>query len=169
MKQLSKIVKESVWADIHKRSNGEQERKEDRFNPEYVDFGPDTTVYWAKDALEIDGENRFYFEDVENYNNNGWRLPTLEEVKQVDFQNCRRSWYRDDDGIGYHWIKLEHGTLRIKTEESIYGFSAWTKDRLEKWQNHAYDYGYDNMSKFDIDSDNIHYAKLYVFLVKDKK
>lgn len=169
MKQLSKIVKESVWADIHKRSNGEQERKEDRFNPEYVDFGPDTTVYWAKDALEIDGENRFYFEDVENYNNNGWRLPTLEEVKQVDFQNCRRSWYRDDDGVGYHWIKLENGTLRIKTEESIYGFSAWTKDRLEKWQNHAYDYGYDNMSKFDIDSDNIHQTRLYVFLVKDKK
>ena len=161
-------IKESVWSDMHKRSNGEQERKEDSFNPEYVDFGENTTVYWAKDALEIDGKNKFYFEDVENYNNNGWRLPTVEEVSQINFQDCRRSWYRDDDGVGYHWIKLKNGTLRIKTEESIYGFHAWTKDRSEKWQNQAYDYGYDNTTKFKIDFSNIHQTRLYVFLVKDK-
>lgn len=161
-------ITESVWSDMHKRSNGEQERKEDKFNPEYVDFGENTTVYWAKDALNIDGENKFYFKDVEYYNNNGWRLPTLEEVKQVDFNHVWKRWYRDDDGTGYVWLEYPAGTLRIKTEKSIYGFHAWTKDRHEKWQNLVYDYGYDNMSIFNIDSSNIHQTRLYVFLVKDK-
>jgi hypothetical protein len=161
-------ITESVWSDIHKRSNGTTVRKEDSFNPEYIDFGENTTVYWAKDNLIIDDKDKFYFEDVENYNNNGWRLPTLEEVKQVDFSHVRKSWYRDDDNTGYVWLEYPAGTLRIKTEESIYGFHAWTKDRHEKWQNFAYDYGYDNMSKFNIDFSSIHQNRLYVFLVKDK-
>lgn len=32
MKKLSRIIKESIWSDIHKRSNGVQTRKEDNVN-----------------------------------------------------------------------------------------------------------------------------------------
>ena len=158
-------VGESVWGSIRKKSLGQEERLEDSTR---IDFGPNTTVYWAQDALEIDGENQFFFEDVENYNHNGWRLPTVQEVKQVDFSHIRKSWYRDDDGVGYVWLQYPNGTLRIKTENSIYGFGMWTKDRSKEWQNHAYSYGYDNMSKFKIDTYLISQTRLYVFLVKDK-
>ena len=158
----------TYWSDMHKRSNGTTGRKEDSFNPEYIDFGENTTVYWAKDNLIIDDKDRFYFKDVENYNDNGWRLPTVEEVKQVDFSHVRKSWYRDNDGTGYVWIQLPGGTLRIKTEDSLYGFGMWTKDGHEKWPTCAYGYGYDNMSKFEIDTYLISQNRLYVFLVKDK-
>lgn len=90
MKKLSKIT-ESIWSDIQDRSAGEVVRDEDKFNPDYVDFGPDTTVYWAIDNLEIDGEVKFYFDDVKDYNNNGWRLPTVDEVNQLKW-NIRIYW-----------------------------------------------------------------------------
>ena len=163
-----KDVNESIWSDMQDRGSGDKLKKEDDFNPEYIDFGPDTTVYWAQDALEIDDEIEFQFQDVENFNKNGWRLPTVEEVKQIDFQNCRRSWYRDDDGTPYNWLKLKNGTLRIKSENSLYGCHMWTKDRHERWKHDAYVYGYDNMSKFDIYPSSFPLNKHFVFLVKDK-
>lgn len=164
-------ITESVWSDIHKRSNGELERKEDSFNPEYIDFGPDTTVYWAQDALELNGETEFNFEDVENYNNNGWRLPTVKEVEQVDFakRDKRINWYREDDGIGYTHLKFNEGTLKIKDEDTYATshLTLWTKDRHEKWKHDAYVYGFHNY-KFDIYSSSFLINKHYVFLVKDK-
>ena len=163
-----KDVNESVWSDMEERGSGDKVKKEDDFNPEYIDFGPETTVYWAQDALEIDNEIEFKFQDVENFNKNGWRLPTVEEVKQIDFKNFRKSWYRDDDGTPYNWIKLKNGTLRIKSEESFYGFHMWTKDRHEKWKHDAYVYGYDNMSEFCIYPSSFPLNKHFVFLVKDK-
>jgi hypothetical protein len=164
-------IKESVWSDMHKRSNGEQERKEDSFNPEYIDFGPDTTVYWAQDALELNGETEFNFEDVENYNNNGWRLPTVKEVEQVDFakRDKRINWYREDDGIGYTHLHFNEGTLKIKDEDTYATshLTLWTKDRHEKWKHDAYVYGFHNY-KFDIYSSSFSINKHYAFLVKDK-
>ena len=35
MKKLSKIT-ESIWSDMQDRSSGETIRKEDKFNPDYV-------------------------------------------------------------------------------------------------------------------------------------
>ena len=164
MKKLSKID-ESAWGDMRKRSSGEQIRKEDEFNPEYIDFGEGTSVVWATEALEIEGEVKFSFEDVKNYNNNGWRLPTVKEVQQIDFNrdNVRIYWVS-----GYNTLQFPEGKIKIHTDESGRGFHMWTKDRHEKWNNDAYTYGYDNSYTFNIDSTNIHINKCYVFLVKDK-
>lgn len=163
MKRLSKID-ESVWADIHKRSTGQKIKLEDAFHPDYIDFGPETTVYWAVNNLEIDGEGKFSFEDVKDYNNNGWRLPTPEEVKQVNWSNIRTPWYDHCT----HLLFPDGNELKLK-RESNNGFHMWTSDYDPKFPTCAQSYGFDNMSKFNTDSFNIHWNKLYVFLVKDKK
>ena len=161
-----KNVNESMWGDIHRRNSGEVVRKEDAFNPEYIDFGDNTTVYWAKENLVIDGESRFYFDDVQNYNNNGWRLPTNKEVKELNWSKVDIYW-----AYGYVNIEfkgIEDGILRIKRDVSSTGFHMWTKDRHERFKNDTYAYGYDNSYHFMVEPWG-HINKCYVFLVKDKK
>ena len=162
MKKLSKIT-ESIWSDMQDRSSGETIRKEDKFNPDYVDFGDDTTVYWAIDNLEIDGEGKFYFDDIKDYNNNGWRLPTVDEVNQLKW-NIWISWYE-----GCNHLKFDDGNeLKLKTNDSD-GFHMWTKEINTKFPDAAYAYGFDNSHDFDITSFNKSINRLFVFLVKDKK
>ena len=162
MKKLSKIT-ESIWSDMQDRSSGETIRKEDKFNPDYVDFGDDTTVYWAIDNLEIDGEGKFYFDDIKDYNNNGWRLPTVDEVNQLKW-NIWISWYE-----GCNHLKFDDGNeLKLKTNGSG-GFNMWTKEINTKFPNAAYAYGFNNSHDFDITSFNKSINRLFVFLVKDKK
>ena len=161
MKKLSKIT-ESIWSDMQDRSAGDAVRKEDKFNPDYVDFGDDTTVYWAIDNLEIDGEGKFDFDDIKDYNNNGWRLPTVKEVNQLKW-NIWIAWYK-----GCYHLQFDDGNeLKLKTNGSG-GFHMWTKDNT-KFPNIAYAYGFDNSQHFDITSFNKSINKLFVFLVKDKK
>ena len=161
MKKLSKIT-ESIWSDMQDRSSGETIRKEDKFNPDYVDFGDDTTVYWTIDNLEINGEGKFYFDDIKDYNNNGWRLPTVDEVNQLKW-NIWISWYE-----GCKHLQFDDGNeLKLKTNGSG-GFHMWTKDNT-KFPDAAYAYGFDNSQHFDITSFNKSINKLFVFLVKDKK
>ena len=162
MKKLSKIT-ESIWSDMQDRSSGETIRKEDKFNPDYVDFGDDTTVYWAIDNLEIDDEGKFYFDDIKDYNNNGWRLPTVDEVNQLKW-NIWISWYE-----GCNHLKFDDGNeLKLKTNDSD-GFHMWTKEINTKFPDAAYAYGFDNSHDFDITSFNKSINRLFVFLVKDKK
>ena len=162
MKKLSKIT-ESIWSDMQDRSSGDTVRKEDKFNPDYVDFGDDTTVYWAIDNLEIDGEGKFYFDDIKDYNNNGWRLPTVDEVSQLKW-NIWISWYE-----GCNHLKFDDGNeLKLKTNDSD-GFHMWTKEINTKFPDAAYAYGFDNSHDFDITSFNKSINRLFVFLVKDKK
>ena len=161
MKKLSKIT-ESIWSDMQDRSSGETIRKEDKFNPDYVDFGDDTTVYWAIDNLEIDGEGKFYFDNIKDYNNNGWRLPTVDEVNQLKW-NIWIAWYK-----GCNHLKFDDGNeLKLKTNNND-GFHMWTKDNT-KFPIIAYAYGFDNSDDFDITSFNKSINRLFVFLVKDKK
>ena len=162
MKKLSKIT-ESIWSDIQDRSSGDTVREEDKFNPDYVDFGDDTTVYWAIDNLEIDGEGKFYFDDIKDYNNNGWRLPTVDEVNQLKW-NIWISWNK-----GCNHLKFDDGNeLKLKTNNND-GFHMWTKEINTKFPNTAYAYGFDNSHDFDITSFNKSINRLFVFLVKDKK
>ena len=162
MKKLSKIT-ESIWSDMQDRSIGDVVRKVDKFNPDYVDFGDDTTVYWAIDNLEIDGEGKFYFDDIKDYNNNGWRLPTVDEVNQLKW-NIWISWYE-----GCNHLKFDDGNeLKLKTNDSD-GFHMWTKEINTKFPDAAYAYGFDNSHDFDITSFNKSINRLFVFLVKDKK
>ena len=86
MKKLSKID-ESIWADIHKRSNGDAIRKEDeignlhKLNP--VDMGG--SVYWADADLKYDGKIYFLFDEIkELIKNSGWRLPTRKDIDELD-------------------------------------------------------------------------------------
>lgn len=162
IKTFKEFIKESVWADLHSRGIGELEREEDEYNPEYIDFGKDTSVYWAVENLEIDGKNKFYFREVKDYNNNGWRLPSVEEVKELAW-NVNISW----DGSTH--IKFQDGNeLRIHSD-TMYGFHMWTKDINKKFKNNIWVYGFDNFYKFAIDSYNTSINKCFVFLVKDKK
>lgn len=79
MKRLSNI-EESVWSDIHKRSNGGEIRKED--NPtnikeiKPVDMG--VTVLWADRDLEWkDGGCYFNYNEASDIiKNSKWRIPT---------------------------------------------------------------------------------------------
>ncbi len=158
MKKLS----ESVWNDIRRRGIGADTKQEDAFNPDYVDFGENTTVYWAIDNLEIDGEVKFYFDDVKDYNNNGWKLPTIDEVNQLQW-NIRIAWYE-----GCKHLKFYDGNeLRLKTNGSG-GFHMWTKEINTKFPSSAYAYGFNNSNDFDVTNFNKSINKLFVFLVKDK-
>ena len=158
MKKLS----ESVWSDIRRRGIGTDIKQEDAFNPDYVDFGENTTVYWAIDNLEIDGEVKFHFDDVKDYNNNGWRLPTVDEVNQLHW-NIRIAWYE-----GCKHLKFYDGNeLRLKTNGS-YGFHMWTKEINAKFPSSAYAYGFNNSNVFDVTNFNKSINRLFVFLVKDK-
>ena len=160
---LFRRTNESIWSDIQDRSNGDVIRDEDKFNPDYVDFGPETTVYWAIDNLEIDGEVKFYFDDVKDYNNNGWRLPTIDEVNQLKW-NVRISWKE-----GCKHLEFDDGNeLRLKTNGSG-GFHMWTKEINTKFPSSAYAYGFDNSYIFDVNNFNKSINRLFVFLVKDKK
>jgi len=85
MKRLS----ESVWSDIHKRSNGEQIRKED-ITTNIRDLFPvdmGVTVLWADRDLEYKNEDDpsyFTYKEVENIiKNSKWRFPTKEETSEL--------------------------------------------------------------------------------------
>jgi len=79
-----KKVNESVWGGMLDRSIGDTRRKEDTFHfnikeMKPVDLGKDFPVYWADIDLEVNGEDRFDWEDVERMipqiEETGWRLP----------------------------------------------------------------------------------------------
>lgn len=160
MKRLS----ESVWNSIRQKSLGKESREEFAFHPDYIDFGPHTTVYWAIDNLVIDGEGKLAFQDVKDYNKDGWRLPTLEEVKQLDWENIRHKWYE-----GRLHIKFPDGNeFRIKTSSNN-GCHIWTSEINQKYPTCAHTYGYDSEDKFSTSDFNYRWNKLYVLLVKSKK
>lgn len=77
-------IKESIWTDIHRRSNGTQTRKEDSYNfnidkLEEVDLGPEFPILFADTDLVVNNELYFDWDQVENMlpqiKNTGWRLP----------------------------------------------------------------------------------------------
>ena len=165
MKKLSKL-NESLWADVQNQASGNVIKKEDEFNPEYIDFGPDTTVYWATELLEINGRRRFKFDEVKDFNKNGWRLPTEKEVKQVDFDNRLEKMSTHKDST---YLQFPEGTITVKVQDpSCFHMWMWTKSGYENYTSRADAYGYDYY-KFEICDYNKETARLCVFLVKDKK
>ena len=86
MKKLSKIT-EGILGDIAKRDLSGEKKKEDvignikQIQP--VDVG--CSVLWADRDLEVDGEYLFTFDEAMDFvKNSEWRLPTLEEVADLD-------------------------------------------------------------------------------------
>ena len=83
------FIKESIWSDMQDRSAGDTIRKEDDNNNlrklKPIDLGRHTTVYWADEDLEYDGETYFTFDEAfELIKKSKWRLPTLKEVAELD-------------------------------------------------------------------------------------
>ena len=100
MKKLSKII-ESLWTDIQSRSAGDTVRKEDDFTNikslKPLDMGG--SILWADDDLSLkDGDCYFTFDEVfELVKNSDWRLPTLEEVAELDDIYKKGSFWENDD------------------------------------------------------------------------
>ena len=162
MKKLSKIT-EGVWGSIRNRVNGDIVRQEDAFNPDYIDFGENTTVYWMQDNLQIDGKVKFPFDDVKDYNNNGWRLPTKEEVEQLNWDGVKIQY----KGFGFKYFVFPDGNkLKIWTNGNG-GTRLWSSEIVVKYPTGAYAYGINNAQKYTVDPFN-RGTKLFVFLVKDK-
>lgn len=160
MKKLS----ESIWGDIRKKSLGQEERQENAFNPDYIDFGDDTTVYWTKKTIDINGNNRFLFDEIKDYNNNGWRLPTFEEVNQINWYDCKIYSHKGDT-----YIKLQNGEFIIECGD-LGNINMWMKEEKSNFMKNSY--GYNNNQgthEFSIKRFNRNYSTLYLLLVKDKK
>jgi len=101
MKKLSKID-ESAWGDMMKRGSGEIVRKEDDLTNikslKPLDMGG--SVLWADDDLSLKDEDDCYFtfdEAFELIKNSDWRLPTLEEVAELDDIYIKGSFWENDD------------------------------------------------------------------------
>lgn len=169
MKKLSNI-EESVWGDIRRRGNGTDVKNEDKFNPEYIDFGENTSVYWAVDNLNIDGQTIFKFDEVKDYNNNGWRLPTVEEVKQLNWKGGKTYWDLRD--YKHKVFAFPGGDkLRLKCSPTGNVPFMWTCEEADRDKiglgDMVWRYGYDNTGDFGLSAchkDN----KSPAFLVKDK-
>ena len=172
---------------MRKRSSGDKLRKEDKYNPEYIDFGPDTTVYWSECALEIDGEVKFDYDWITGWikhNGDGWRLPTVEEVKQLKW--VKPTMYAapyNDFEYGYIGFQMsDENDVLISDKNKLLKYRRipnvtstvdhfWTNDM---WESNDFtngfikEYGFNNQWKFKIYIVNKN-NRNPVFLVKDKK
>jgi hypothetical protein len=101
IESCSDFLNESVWTDIQSRSAGDTVRKEDEITNikslKPLDMGG--SVLWADDDLSLkDGDCYFTFDEVfELVKNSGWRLPTLEEVAELDDIYKKGSFWENDD------------------------------------------------------------------------
>ena len=158
---MRRNVNESVWGDIRKKSLGQEERQEFAFNPDYIDFGDKTTVYWTTNCFSYENQVKFYYDNIEGYENNGWRLPTMAEVGQLDWENCQIYM-----SSGKTYVKLNGGEF-IFDDAGLSHINMWMQEG--GYNNNAY--GYNNSQgthEFSIKRFNRNYTALYVLLVKDK-
>lgn len=189
MKRLSKID-ESVWSDMHKRSNGVSIRKEDETNNlhylEPLDMGG--SILWADCDLALnDGDCYFTFDEVfELIKDSDWRLPTLEEVAELDDLYDKGLFSADDKAF---YFQYEGNTLIFEKKGLVYttaGNSPIDMDFYYGWTSTFYrnNNRYVNILTFDNDhpihtllnsndasdavTQDTHNGKLCVRLVKNK-
>lgn len=161
MKKLSQIT-ESVWSDIHKRSNGRSLRKENtyRFNIndlKEVDLGPQVSFLWADFDLEANGEFFFSRDQVDDMipqiEKTGWRLPQspvelrkfIKTILKND--NLVTEWHSEAFGI----IKnTETGAFVSFPTESKWGQSYWATDDYPKYYTVDYKYQKKDRRSFDM-------------------
>ena len=184
MKKLS----ESIWSEIEDRSSGDVVRKEDgllnirELKP--VDMGG--SVLWADRDLSYGDEYHFGFSDVfELVKNSGWRLPTLEEVTELDNYKVKTI---DNDGpeLYYEYIIQGPSKLEFRSRGLYYSdktnsitdddfYYAWTSDLYNNHQVHIITFDDDKIihtkpgSRHIIDQcTNDISGKLCVRLIKNK-
>lgn len=140
MKKLS----ESVWSDIHKRSNGEQLRKEDtyKFNIDElkeIDLGPQVPFYWADIDLKANGDTEFNRDTVDEMlpqiKKTGWRLPygpfeLKSFIKSIIRYDCFTTEFKS---YFYGIIRNEDTGASLKFDISNeFGESYWAEDDYRK-------------------------------------
>ena len=176
MKKLSNIT-ESLWTDIQRRSAGETIRKEDDIGniKELIPVDMGLSVLWADKDFEIEDECYFNFNDaIEFTKNTGWRIPTKEEVKELEYtleiKNTNEVYILQgdfDDAPQLVFLKrgFKYGDSdRVAKEHS---YSAWTstKKDLEGMYFMATYGQYGHMGVYN----SMHYLnRLCVRLVKDR-
>ena len=158
MKKLSNIT-ESIWSDIQDRSTGDVIRKEDDNNNlrklKPIDLGRNTTVYWADEDLEYDGETYFTFDEAfELIKNSEWRLPTLKEVAELDvFSNTNKIYPNgytdryvidgeDSSGIPKQLVFFNKGLIHHQVKDRITDkgkyYYGWTSDLYDNGSAHIF-------------------------------
>ena len=156
------FIKESIWSDMQDRSSGDTIRKEDDNNNlrklKPIDLGRHTTVYWADEDLEYDGETYFTFDEAfELIKKSKWRLPTLKEVAELDvFSNIGKinpSEYNDKYVIDGEDSSGNPSQLVFFNKGLIYHLA---KDRITDidkyyygWTSDLYDNGSVHIFTFD--------------------
>ena len=102
VKSFKEFIDESAWGEMRHRSSGQIIRKEDEITNikslKPLDMGG--SVLWADDDLSLKDEDDCYFtfdEAFELVKNSGWRLPTLEEVAELDDIYKKGSFWENDD------------------------------------------------------------------------
>ena len=156
-----KHINESIWSDMQDRSSGETIRKEDDNNNlrklKPIDLGRHTTVYWADEDLEYDGETYFTFDEAfELIKKSKWRLPTVKEVAELDvFSNIGKinpSEYNDryvidgEDSSGnprqlvfFNKGLIYHLAKDIITDKDKY-YYGWTSDLYDNRTAHIFSF-----------------------------
>ena len=95
VKDKNKSVSEGFWKDSIKRAKTGEKRIEDRFNSNIgnlntVDLGVDEVLFADKDLI-INGDDSFEWDDVKRHipliEKEGWRIPTIDEMKKWFFRS----------------------------------------------------------------------------------
>ena len=129
-------IKESIWSDIQDRSSGETVRKEDEVGNLHelkpIDMGG--SVLWADKNLICDGDELFTFHEAyELIKNSNWRLPTREEVAELDGHNIyydAKYIYLDDDKklsfkkCGVKYVPKIGNPFTLDENKAFYGWTS---------------------------------------------
>ncbi len=140
MKKLSNID-ESFWGDVHRRSRGDEIRKEDDITNirdiKPVDMG--VSVLWADKDLEYrDGSPYFAYDEADELiKNSGWRLPTQEEAKElfkytIMIKNTAEACILEGDFDDKPQLVLNKKGYKYGNSDEIYQetfYNAWTSSK----------------------------------------
>jgi hypothetical protein len=123
---VEKIVNESHWSEMNKRSQGIKQRMEDgtnnlnRLKP--VDVG--CSVLWADRDLEINDNYFFKFDEIPDLiQNSKWRLPTRKDVDELAKKYEVNAW------VVNHFCLIKEGDpeksdLKFERRGMIYNTSV---------------------------------------------
>lgn len=127
------------FTKLYKRWKGGEVRKEDEFhsNIEYlkpVDLGKDFPVLFADVDLQVDGNNKFMWEDVilmiDEIKKTGWRLPNYNEMHKMFYNRNREE---PKNNVTIDWQPEKYGAVTSKETgktlyfptDTTYGVAYW--------------------------------------------
>ena len=142
IKKFDEFINENIFDGIGKRLKGDVLRKEDettnikKIKP--VDIG--TSVLWADDDLQIEGDYLFSFDELEEIlpKLNGWRLPTLKEVAELDKIKGER--VNDKEIHIGELVFITRGLYRYHSHSHCddYYYYGWTSDPYDNGSKHIF-------------------------------